>query len=235
MLEGKHHGLLQLIRALHLGNTHRRTGVAGLDKDRETAQLDGDLHLQVEQRGNCSLAHAEPVGSLDAGGIQDDVGVLLIHADGAGADIGAHAGDPGQVAEALHRAVLGKAAVHHREHGIQPGGLRLTVPKGHQTMHCPVRREEGGQVAAILLPGVVDELVHLAGVAQPAPVPGDAHHHNIIFFAVDIFQHRGGGHQRYIMLAAGTAEQDADRAFFHHQRIPPIPNIRIYHIIIPMA
>lgn len=130
MLEGKHHGLLQLIRALHLGNPHRRTGIAGLDKDRETAQLDGDLHLQVEQRGNCSLAHAEPVGSLDAGGIQDDVGVLLIHADGAGADIGAHAGDPGQVAEALHRAVLGKAAVHHREHGIQPGGLRLARPEG---------------------------------------------------------------------------------------------------------
>lgn len=120
---------------------------------------------------------------------QDDVGVFLIHADGAGADTGAHTGDTCQVAETLHGTVLRKASVHHREYGVQTGDLHLTVPDSHQAVHRTVGGEEGGQVAAVLLPGVVDELLYIAGIAHPASVPGDAHHDDIVFFAVDIFQH----------------------------------------------
>lgn len=76
-----------------------------------------------------------------------------------------------------------------RRNGAEQIDLHLTVPDSHQAVHRTVGGEEGGQVAAVLLPGVVDELLYIAGIAHPASVPGDAHHDDIVFFAVDIFQH----------------------------------------------
>lgn len=77
---------------------------------------------------------------------QDDVGVLLIHTDGAGADTGAHTGDSRQVAETLHGTVLRKASVHHREYGVQTGDLHLTVPDSHQAVHRTVGERKAGRL-----------------------------------------------------------------------------------------
>lgn len=78
---------------------------------------------------------------------QDDVGVFLIHADGAGADTGAHTGDTCQVAETLPwNPSSAKRPVHHREYGVQTGDLHLTVPDSHQAVHRTVGERKAGRL-----------------------------------------------------------------------------------------
>ena len=71
--------------------------------------------------------------------LRDDVRQRLVHADRRALDAAAHVGDPGQLEQALHRAVLTRSAVQDREHRVDVHRLAVAAVADEQSVGLPVR------------------------------------------------------------------------------------------------
>ena len=85
------------------------------------------------------------------------------------------------------------------ENHIHMDGFGLAVPQGHQPVDRGVGGEEGGGNGA-LLPGAGEDVLHRAGVQQPAPLFGDAHHVHLVSFVGEVLQDGSDGHPGDFML-----------------------------------
>ena len=69
-------------------------------------------------RGPVALAHHHVRPDRQPLGLEDDLHVLLVHADRAGQHAGPDVGDAGHLQQALDGAVLAERAVQHRQHHV---------------------------------------------------------------------------------------------------------------------
>ena len=128
MVGGLEHGGGQFGRiafALHFGHTEAGAGTRRLDEQR-VAQA-GGLDLGHDGRG----VGGEPVRGIkgariqrdarrrgDAGGVQQHLGVMLVHARGRGKHAAADVRHVHHLQQTLNGAVLAVRAVQHRQHRI---------------------------------------------------------------------------------------------------------------------
>ena len=108
------------------------------------------------------------------------------------------------------------------ENHIHMDGFGLAVPQGHQPVDRGVGGEEGGGNGA-LLPGAGEDVLHRAGVQQPAPLFGDAHHVHLVSFVGEVLQDGSDGHPGDFMLGGDAPENHSQAqlgAFVHCNHTP---------------
>ena len=147
----------------------------------------------------------------------------LIHAHGGGQGVAAHIGDAGELEQPLDGAVLPVFAVEGREDHVQGDHLGAGVAQSHQA----VDRGVGGQKGRgdrPTLPGAGGKVLHRAGVQQPFPRFGDAHHGDVVLLRVQVLKDGGGGHEGHFVLGGLAAEDYGQPQFFPagvHKRSHP--------------
>ena len=198
-----------------LADAHRGAGAGGLDEhgivEAALQQLDGLLQPVLQVRAPDQL----PGGLGDAGVVHDQLGQGLVHSHSGGGDVGADVGDARQLQQALHGAVLAVLTVHHREHHVDALPDNAVALEAQQAL-AP---DGGDGAAAVVLaaqPGPGGEHgVVLALEPDPVAVLGNTHGVDVVFFLVDVVEHRLGRAQGDLMLRAHAAEENADTKFFH--------------------
>ena len=196
---------------MSLAYPHRGAGVGRFYKHRVTelflrllGKLFELLHLLVVDH--------QPFGHLDAVGLQDGVGDLLIHAVGAGDGVAAHKGDARQLEQALDGAVLAMLAVQHREADVYRHQLPALFGEQQHALVGAVRGDDGGAQGGVLLPLLAGDLIVAAGIFHPSAVLGDADAQHLIVVR-QVCQHRLDRHQGDFMLTGNAAEQHGDPRF----------------------
>ena len=183
---------------------------AHADRRSEVGRLHEDGGAEpVEHAGQPLVGDVGVAGRLVAalgepGGAGDDLGLHLVHAERGAEDARAHVRDPGQLEEALHRAVLAHRAVQDRQHD--------DLLAGH-------RREDGGQRLERLADGVepVGQLERTTGErgdaglgVHPVAAAGDADGEDVVALGVRGPEHVRRRHARHLVLGRHATEQ-------HHQ------------------
>jgi hypothetical protein len=195
---GQRRGLVQLAGLVGLGHAHRRAEV-------------GRLH---EQRVGQALGRHRPLRPVDLGVAQGEVralgypvgpqhllGLDLVHAQRRAEHAGPDVGHPGQLQQALHRAVLAEGAVQQRQHhhrqaagGRGDRGQRLDGGAG------------GGDPGRQRRPPRGQGRERVLG-ADPGAVAGDPDRLDLVAAGVGRRQDVGGGRARHLVLGGPPPEQ----------------------------
>ena len=145
------------------------------------------------------------------------MGQVFIHTDRAGTCSASDYRDSGKLQQALYGSVLAVFSMEHRKGRIQADGGYSGGGDHQQTMQAAVRRDDSRDGAAcVLVPGIVQQSFHRAGIQQPSALPGDPQQHRFIFFRVQVGEHRVSGLKRNGVFAGAAAEQNGQLSSGHN-------------------
>jgi hypothetical protein len=207
---------LQLRLGIDTGDAHAGTGPRRLDEHRP-AELFDLVHDPLALPPPAAVADHDVRPDRESGALPDGLHEALVHAGGAGEDPRAHVADPGELEQALDRAVLAVRAVQQRQHHVdvaeRPG--HLAGLHDDEIASRAERKDEGQAVAAHL--GQVTPLDRepLAGDQDPPAVTGDAHRDDLVAILVDRRHDTARGEAGDRMLRAAAAENDGDTDLAH--------------------
>ena len=230
MVGGLEHGGGQFGRialALHLGHAEAGTGTRRLDEQR-VAQA-GGLDLGHDGRG----VGGEPVRGVkgtriqrdarrrgDAGGVQQHLGVMLVHARGRSKHAAANVRHVHHLQQALNGAVLAVRAVQHRQHRIDVAegfdGVAADQEPVAATAHVQQHRTrlrgdlDLGQRVAAQVPAA-----RVLAVDDPLAGLGDADRNRFETLGVHRLQDAGGRDAGDRMLIRLAAVQHHDALLSH--------------------
>ncbi len=155
-----------------------------------------------------------------AGGGEELLHCVLVHAGGGAEDAGADVGDVGEFEEALDGAVFAEGAVEDGEDDVEGLGegavlLREGGASLSQIGACVECDGFGGGAFLQCWRGfcvACQQALRISG-GEPLALLGDADGDDFVLCAVDGFEDGGGGEEGDFMLAGAAAEEDADAEF----------------------
>ena len=214
VLAGRLDGRLQVLGGRHPGDAHARAGPGRLDEHGVAQGGDGvhrgrrvTLPLRVGDHG----VRAD----REAGGGEDDLHVVLVHARGGGQHPGADVADVRELEHALQGAVLAERAVQQREDDVDLAEAARDLPgllDGERAVGAAQGHHDPG-VGRVDLGGVTRGELELAGVVvgeDPVAVARDPDRDDVVGVAVDRAHHAGGGRARDGVLRGPSAEDEGD-------------------------
>ena len=212
---GEVHRGRKLFAVMHLADSDRRAEVRGLHKQgilqRGFDLLGGFLRIGAP----LTAQHREIRRLRQAGGGEELLHRVLVHAGGGTEDTGADVGDVGQLKEALDRAVLAEGAVQDGEDDVDVERRRDGAAAADSSSGCSDSAGTGGTMMAsprrmTAAVGVASGSPARRGFSgaglpveqrvcvlrgDPAAFASDADGRDVVFAAVDGLEDGGGGEE----------------------------------------
>ena len=147
--------------------------------------------------------------------LQDQLHVVLVHADSAGQHASAHIANGRHLEQPLDRPVLPPRTMQQREDDIDLPQCAGHLPwlSHHQLTAGPAGQGHSGSFAVDLGKLLADgdgEPIGVGGFQHPLALSADPDRNHVVRFGVDRRQHAGGGSAGDGMFARTAAENDGN-------------------------